>query len=144
MLRLRAERGSWMGSMQMAGCMKRVEVIGLGELYKVGQSVQSKRRHQNPQISRRNSPQNQPSKRRSRLGRTKGCNSHRLIRALILKTSACFCQRCMNLSLHRCDRFVDIFSLYLICDIDCRPPLPLYTFSRPKSVDTALSIDAPP
>ena len=72
MQRLRAERGSRMGSMQMAGCMKRVEVIGLGELYKVGQSVQSKHRHQHPQISRTNSPRNQASKRRSRHGLTKG------------------------------------------------------------------------
>ena len=34
MHRPRAEIGSWMGSMQMAGRMKRVEVIGIGGLYK--------------------------------------------------------------------------------------------------------------
>ena len=52
-----------MDSMQKVEWMKRVEVIGLGEVYKVGQSVESKHLHQ-PQISCRNNPQNQAAKRR--------------------------------------------------------------------------------
>jgi hypothetical protein len=89
MQHLRAERGSWMGSMRMAGRMKRVEVIGLGELYEVSQSVQSKHLHQNPQISCRHTHKMRPVSEERSWPHRGGCISQYLIRAPI-KTSACF------------------------------------------------------
>ena len=79
-----------MDSMHKVGCMKRVGVIGLGEVYKVGQSVESKHLHQH-RVSCRNIPQDRPLNEELSWPDGAGCTSHFVIRALI-KTSASFCQ----------------------------------------------------